>query len=136
MSEKQFRLPSEDHDHNIPLKAVKVRPPSPDSTYSQSKYTVNIELSRQGSRFEQDAVKKFFPQGRIYGKTLELSQTTVESIAEGAATVSSQLAALEREARIAQDRADELQRQRDAEAAAEAARYEGLKDLANQVRFE
>lgn len=130
------RLPTDDNDRSIPLKAVKVHPPSSIMVQSMAKYQVNIELSRNGSEWERDSVKDFFPHGRIYGKTLELNETTVESIAAGAAEVSSQLAALELKARVAEDRDNELQRQRDAEDAAEAVRYESLKKLADQVRFD
>lgn len=130
------RMPTDDYDRNIPLKAVRVHPPGAALVQSHSKYPVNIELSRNGSKWERDTVKKFFPQGRIYGNTLEISETTVETIAEGATEVSRQLAALEREARIAEDREQELERKRDAEAAAEAARYEQLKKLASEVRFD
>lgn len=130
------RMPSDDYDGSIPLKAVKVHPPGPAMVQSHGKYTVHIELSRNGSKWERDIVKKFFPHGRIYSNTLEISQTTVESIAEGAKEVSSQLSALEKEARIAEERDGELQRQRDAEAAAAEARYEKLTKLASEVRFD
>lgn len=128
--------PTDDYDHSIPLKAVRVRPPSPDAVHSQAAYTVHIELSRHGSVFEQGAVKKFFPHGRIYGNTLELNDTTVESIAENASTLSNELAALEREARKAEEAANLLQRQRDEIEAAETARYEHLRRMASEVRFE
>ena len=118
MSDKLRVLPTDEYDHSIPLKAVKVVPPSPTAIYGQSKYVVHIELSRNASAFERNAVKKFFPQGRIYGDTLELSETTVENIAENSSMVSRGLEALEREARKAEDAALEVQRQRDAEAAA------------------
>jgi hypothetical protein len=95
------RPPSiDDHYYgrDIPLKAVRVHTPDRNAIHYQNKYPVHIEPSRNGSKWEIDAVRKNFPQGRFYGNTLELSQTTVESVAEGAQAVSSQLAALEREA--------------------------------------
>ncbi|BCW69976.1 hypothetical protein [Arthrobacter sp. NicSoilB8] len=137
MNAQQPGPPTEDYDHSIPLKAVKVYPPATEAASPRTTtYTVRIELSRNGSVFEKKAVEKFFPQGRIYGNTLELLDTTVETIAEGASLVSSQLTALEKEARKAADAENELQRQRDAEAAAEAARYENLTRMAAEVRFD
>ncbi len=129
-------MPTDKYDRSIPLKAIKVQPPSASVVHSQSTYKVHIELSRNGSKWEKDAVQKFFPQGRIYSNTLELSDTTVEAIAAGAQTIYSQLASLEREARIAEDADIEIQRKQDEEYAAEVARHENLTRIASEIRFE
>ncbi|MEQ4520454.1 hypothetical protein ABLI39_13955 [Pseudarthrobacter sp. B907] len=134
MSDLDFGFPPE-YDRSIPLKAVRVSPPSPTVIHSQSEYTVFIELNRSASRFEQAVVRKFFPQGRIVDNTLELGQVTIERIAENPSSISDGLQRVEREGRIAEDAALEEKRQRDEEAAAEAARYENLKHVAEQVRF-
>lgn len=136
MSDKLRVSPSDEYDRSIPLKAVKMVPPAPNAIYGQNEYTVHIELSRNASKFEREVVKKYFPHGRIYSNTLELSQTTVENIAENAAEVSGGLGRIEREGRAAEDAALEVQRQQDAEAAAEAARHRNLTHIAEQVRFQ
>jgi hypothetical protein len=128
----------DDHDYgrDVPLKAVSVRPPAAAAIQHREKYVVHIELSRNGSKWEQDAVKKFFPKGRIYANTLELSDTTVESVAEGAKELSGHLAALEREARKAEDAELELERQREEAAAAEEARHQRISQIASGVKFD
>jgi hypothetical protein len=128
----------DDHDYgsDIPLKAVRVNPPNANAIRYRQTYEVQIELSRSASKWEQNAVKEFFPQGRIIANTLTLSDTTVETVAEGTQRISSQLAALQRAARTVEDAELEQERQEWEAAAAEETRHQRLAQIASEVKFD
>lgn len=127
-------------DPNAPLKAVKISPPSADHALSMSQppdnYTVYVQLNRYVNEFEAPLVDDFFPRGRTYGNTLELSETNIEAVAAAAKEISGHLSDLENAAQGAKTAAAEKER---AEKEAEDARLveiERLKKVAESADFD
>lgn len=138
------------NDPTLPLRIVKVYPPTeeqvaqaqrPNSVaYEQGRYTVSLALSRLITDDERTAAEQLagraISRSRVYGRTLEISNTTVELIADQKDQISDLVKQIEAEGkRLADARAIREQREQEAQeaAATEAAR---LAQLAEQISFD
>lgn len=119
-----------------PLKAIAVDPPSLESADANGHYRVTLQLSRKVTRAEIQAVPAIAKNMRVYGSTLEISQTRVETVAATTKDIASILATAEEQGRKQDEHAALVARK---QAEAEKARVEEeerLRKLAEGIKFD
>lgn len=123
------------NDPTLPLRALKIYPLDAD-TRPQGKYTVRIALSREVKLWERPDVDAVIPNGRIYGSTLELNETSIEEVALSTARISQQLAQIELNGMAAEAESNEKARVIREALAADDAERERLRKIAADATFE
>lgn len=123
------------NDPTLPLRALKVYPPD-DDIRPQGRYTVRVALSREVKPWERPDVDAVISNGRIYGSTLELNDTTIEEVAASTTRISQQLAQIELNGMAAEAESEEKNRVIREALAVEDAERERLRKIAAAVTFE
>jgi hypothetical protein len=85
---------------------------------------------------ERPDVDAVIPNGRIYGNTLELNETTIEEVARSTARISQQLAQIELNGLAAEAESNEKARVIQEAQAAEEAERERLRKIAADATFD
>lgn len=84
MPEPHPGLIREINNPSLPLKVVKVHPPSLGAVAQDEGhgYTVRLELSRRVTHYESQAIRRLSERMRFEGSTLTITRTTLEKIHE------------------------------------------------------
>lgn len=122
-----------------PLKIIKVYlPESPQSdapwVEDQDKYTVALQLSREVTEYEAGALGEIVTgMVRVYGSTLEISNTTLEEIEANKPELVQIVTRMEEHGQSDREAAEAEQAEWEAVTAAEAER---LRSLADRIKFD
>jgi len=117
-------------------KAYLPESPHPDAPWveDEDRYTVALQLSREVTEYELGALGEFVVgMVRVYGSTLEVSNTTLDEIEANKVELSQIVARMEEQGRLDQEAAEAQRAQDEADLASEAER---LQKQADRITFD
>ncbi|WP_137120915.1 hypothetical protein [Segeticoccus rhizosphaerae] len=126
-------------DPTAELRIVKAIPPdlekAPSRNWSgdEGKYTVHLQLSRSVTPYEKKAFEQVGKRMRVYGSTLEISNTTLEEIRDKTGELSRVVQQAEERGRAMQEEHEERARESKRERAEESDR---LRKLSEEITFD
>ena len=138
MPEPQSRLDEEPAESSLPLRIIKVYIPEsrPDAPWieDEDRYTVALQLSRDVNEYELGTLGEFVVgMLRVYGSTLEVSNTTLEEIEANKVELAQIVSRMEEHGRLDQEAAEAQRAQDEADRASEAER---LQKQADRITFD
>lgn len=117
-------------------KAYLPESPHPDAPWveDEGRYTVALQLSREVTEYELGALGEFIVgMVRVYGSTLEVSNTTLDEIEANKVELAQIVARMEEQGRLDQEAAEAQRAQDEADLASEAER---LQKQADRITFD